>query len=101
MWRRSAGSSTSSGKSAAEPPQVGPCGVPPAVSPAFGLEPLQINHHLERAAIVLAQIHHRRCRIFSTTDAAGQMRDITHLAINLSKTARGSTLKYFVSVFAI
>ena len=47
-------------------------------APAFGLEPLQVDHHLERPAIALAQVHDRLGRILRTTDAARQMRDITH-----------------------
>ena len=57
--------------------------------PAFGLEPLQIDHHLKRPAIMRAQVDDTIGGKLRTTDAADKMRDITHEAATLSRTELG------------
>ena len=49
--------------------------------PTFRLEPLEIQNHLDRAVVALAQVHHLSGRILGTAHRTGQVGDITHLAI--------------------
>ena len=42
---------------AAEPPEVAPGGFHQPSRPRSGLEPLEVEHHLDRPAVVLAEVH--------------------------------------------
>ncbi len=57
----------------AEPPKVRPGRIPPAVAAAFGAQPIQIEHDLNRPAVELAQIHEPVRGVFGPTDRAGQV----------------------------
>ena len=62
----------------AEPPEVAPCGFHQPSRPAVPFEPVEIEDHLDRAVVALAQVHHPVGRVLGAADRTGQVRDITH-----------------------
>jgi hypothetical protein len=71
--------------------------MPPAIRTAFRPESRQVQDHLDRSPILLAEIHHPVAGILSAANCAREMRNVSHTMMLLcdqsarSRTERSTT----------